>query len=692
MSLKKCVFGVTAALVLSISCWALTRPAVQRVAPETLHPQRSIAYIHWDGSDAHAEAIQKTAQYKALFESGLADYIVDAATRFMPLLMQQAGPGVDPSQLDAIKSFAMGLYTDGVSISISDGQADGPPVPLGTVVFHGAGDKTDAVMQFVAGLAREEVVSSSIDGRDILTMIIPDTPGFELSMWSEGSHLVAAVGPQAAQHAIQIANGEAANVTASENWKKYHDGKADFTIASVSWLDFGALLEKFGQIPMPVPEVQPSPTINQLAEALGIDTLGAIGGQFGYRGEAVVVKTVVEAPAPRKGLLALIDQPIIGLSDLPPLPERSTTFFGFSLDTAKSWDTVLGTAESVLPLLPPEASEEFNEAVQALPQLLGFDLRADLLDPLGNVHCIYRDPAGGPLGFGFGAAFAIDDVKKVKATVERLLARLEAELRNAGTPMPIAVQRADADGRELYTVPAGAFAPTIGIGEDWMVVTLFPQAAKTFFMRQDGKLPSWTAGEDGERALAEMPKQFTSISYDDPRESLAMLYNFVPMINAAVHTAAPMVGGFNVRAADLPPQEVVLAPLFPNVIASGPTDDGLEQLARHSLPMMPVPSAEGAAVLPIMVALLLPAVQQAREAARRTQSKNNLKQIGLAMHNYHDVYRHFPQGTVPDTNLKPEQRLSFFYSILPFIEQAAPLQQPESQRKECVEQRRSSTA
>ena len=70
----------------------------------------------------------------------------------------------------------------------------------------------------------------------------------------------------------------------------------------------------------------------------------------------------------------------------------------------------------------------------------------------------------------------------------------------------------------------------------------------------------------------------------------------------------------------------------------------------------------------ILVALLLPAVQQARTAARITQSKNNLKQIGLALHNYHDVFNQFPPGGIYTS--KDEPYNAWMTSLLPFVEQS----------------------
>lgn len=84
------------------------------------------------------------------------------------------------------------------------------------------------------------------------------------------------------------------------------------------------------------------------------------------------------------------------------------------------------------------------------------------------------------------------------------------------------------------------------------------------------------------------------------------------------------------------------------------------------------------AIIAVLIALLLPAVQQAREAARRTQCKNNLKQMGLAYHNFQDTFGHLPNGARDGNeangwaccDAKEVKGWSWSFHILPFMEQS----------------------
>src|SRR4051812_45778344 len=75
-------------------------------------------------------------------------------------------------------------------------------------------------------------------------------------------------------------------------------------------------------------------------------------------------------------------------------------------------------------------------------------------------------------------------------------------------------------------------------------------------------------------------------------------------------------------------------------------------------------------VIAILLAMLVPAVQKVRESAARTQCANNLKQIGLALHNFHDANKYLPPGTLVHESIVNALHSGFTY-ILPYLEQGS---------------------
>ena len=79
------------------------------------------------------------------------------------------------------------------------------------------------------------------------------------------------------------------------------------------------------------------------------------------------------------------------------------------------------------------------------------------------------------------------------------------------------------------------------------------------------------------------------------------------------------------------------------------------------------------AIIGVLVALLLPAVQAAREAARRSQCVNKLKQLSLGLHNFHDANKKFPSGAYCTTTIRDYNCQNWFGRLLPFVLPSPPI-------------------
>jgi hypothetical protein len=644
----------------------------------------TVFYSKCHGLMHYKEAYEKTAIYQAVQQSEL-----------MPLLekvIDFAANRIPREEFSLIKRLGKNLEQEGIILAISlPKDPNQPPLPQATVVIPQGGDlAVDIHNMLQKYIERDlEFKTEQINERTVFTAVIPNSPGVEISFWkeAEGNQLVIVAGIGAARKTIGIKMGKLPNITTNATWKELQGKKSDFTLNSESWIDFETILQVVGRFPIPNDHGDAeNVTVNEILQIIGLDTLKRYSMQSGYEGKAVCsTSDVVTTDNPQGIFKPTVTKPF-QLSDLPPFPVDTMTFNATSINLGEFHLTMAKIVQSLVDKLGNKRDQkDVANFLDNLEHGLLPNLTEDLLNALGDTICLYHDPDNGIFGTGFSIAIQVKDAAKLEAALKTISEKL-----SEGRLAPFQMFPKKLHGHDVYvlefsgphsrlTFQCGA----LGHDDKWLILGMMPQGVTGYFLRQQGKLPSWKPSAEAAAVFAELPQNMHSVSYADLRQGyrhlLSLGYALFPMLQSSIYQSGLLSEQEQLpfHLEDLPPAELVTAPLFPTVTVVTVEDNVYHTFSRGSICGVPLLSkvgsinAETLGASAVIAGLLLPAVQDSRYAARRSQSRNNLKLQLLSIHNYHDTFDNLPLATVPNDELKPDERLSWMIETLPFMEQIA---------------------
>jgi hypothetical protein len=385
----------------------------------------------------------------------------------------------------------------------------------------------------------------------------------------------------------------------------------------------------------PVREPSARKKQNKKPMETGLDGITRIVGRWGFQGKALLADVRVEAPAPRKGLLRLIDQPRFHTDRLPAIPRDSRAFAVGSFDAAKTFETFVPFNLNLSMLFDMDNTEEdagaaMHELELMVFELTGQRLREDLLGHLGpNWRLVAgpRDPKTGRPGLVPVLLVDLDDAKEFGKVLDSLAKRLNAGLRELtriddgkieDQPTILALERLSAPDRGYrLRSPVGTIVwlgegqePTIMIGESHVAFAIDPAAARAALAAASKPEERWKPSGELVQAFEGLPAELTSLSVGDPLDSSwpGMLVYFPRLVQFVASTfealedrvpgsspsakflgllGVPQKGGFHLQITPdrVPRADAISAPLFPSVLATAVDDRGIRFISREAVPL-----------------------------------------------------------------------------------------------------------
>jgi hypothetical protein len=403
-----------------------------------------------------------------------------------------------------------------------------------------------------------------------------------------------------------------------------------------------------------------NPMAQSIIQAAGMQNATYLASVTGLDKSGCVSQGVLALDGEAQGALSAIEGKPLSKRDFAKIPADAVFAAAARVDSARVFETVL----EIVGQFNPGAVEQMQRELGQIEEILGASLQRDILPAIGDVWTVSSSPSGG--GFPWLGAVATVSVND-RATLEKVHDRLIAIARHNLPDPPerrraVTIRDIEVAGQKVYYLNSIGeempFAPAWCLTDDALVVGLFPQAVRTYLTAEVKETLADVPAVADALAASESPYALTYV------DSKAMVNTLYPLVQIGAQFLCSEIQreGVRIDISLLPSAETITKHLQPGVSVATKTADGFRMTSHQTLP---VGSAVG--TIPLTMGFMMPAVGSARAAARSAQDMNNLKQIALAMHNYHATFNAFPAAYIADKEGKP--LLSWRVAILPFIEE-----------------------